>query len=503
MTARTRGRKGERLTAAGYNGHHGPWRQAHPRFPESIRYAVDMEWLEARKEGQMMVKTRLLVLLCTATALLIAGATTPAIAQEALAQPAVTTALLQSLDTSQGSGSASAESSSMAASGSETGSEPITVKVGGKETLTLKGFVSATFFAQDQNFSFGNGQNAEWPTPPQYETNKWFSGGDVRNTRLTLAFNGPETAEGWKMGALVEADFFGGFNGTGAFSHQQAVQRLRLAYVDLTNGGTTLRIGQFWSPFFGEVPASLSHIAFPLGYGSAGMVGWRFPGLFLYQDLSGKGSSIKSKLTVAVFEGSWDGPGSPIANQSAGNVGFRNQVEARFDLDGKSGNSAWGLYVAGHWDDKDLTGVNDVAPAGSHGVKSLTGTGVELGGHYKIGSFLIHGNLYTTKATGQQFSAITQFGDIKDQGGWLQLGYNIDKRWSVYGFYGMADPNDKDVMEWVGSGGRIKNTQGAFMVEWSLGQYQLGLEYLHDEVTMATNDKVKGNQIALSARYLF
>jgi hypothetical protein len=441
----------------------------------------------------MMARTRLVVLLVATTALVAAGVTIPAAAQEAAGQ-GVTTALLPPLDSSQGA----------SGGGADPAEETARVKPAGKEMLTVSGFVSATFFAQDQNFSFGNGQNAEWPTPPQYNTNKWFSGGDVRNTRLTLAFNGPQTPEGWKVGALVEADFFGGFNGSGAFSQQQDTPRLRLAYADLTNGGTTLRIGQFWSPFFGEVPASLSHIAFPLGYGSAGDVGWRFPGLFLYQDLSGKGAAVKSKLTVAVFEGSWNAPSTgTLTNQTAGNVGFRNQVEARLDFNGKSGDSAWGVYVAAHWDDKDLTGVNNVNPAGTHGVKSLTGTGAEVGGNYKIGSFLIHGNLYTTKAAGQQFAAITQFGDIKDWGGWLQLGYDIDKRWSVYGFYGMVQPNKNDVITWVGSAGLIKNQQASFMLEYSLGQYQLGLEWLHDEVTTATNTKVKGNQIALSTRYIF
>lgn len=375
------------------------------------------------------------------------------------------------------------------------------VQLGGKAKLTIKGFISATYFAQNQNFAFGNGQNAEWPTAPEYTTNKWFSGGDVRNTRLTLAFNGPEVSNGWSVGALVEGDFFGGFNGTGAFSHQQPIARLRLAYADLKKGGTTLRIGQFWSPLFGEVPVSLSHIAFPLGYGSAGMVGWRFPGVFLYQDLSGAGAKTKTQLEVAIFEGSWDGPGSPIANQSAGNVAFRNQVEARLNFSGKAGGGAWKLYLAGHWDDKDLTGVNNVAPDAQP--KTLTGTAAELGGSYSINGFLIHGNVYTSKAAGQQFAAITQFGNIKDWGGWLQLGYHIDKMWSVYGFYGTADPNDGDVMAWVGSNGRTKNQQSAFMLEWANGPYQLGLEWMHDKLDLASNTGLTGNQIALSARYLF
>jgi hypothetical protein len=448
------------------------------------------------------VRTRLFVLFGIILLLALA-APSPAVAQQSAYPQGEQVALLQPSDNSTGmSGEAAASPDDMSSEDVKKAVEDaISVKVHGKERLTISGFVSATWFAQDQNFAFGNGQNAEWPTSDA-TTNKWFNGGDVRNTRLHMAFSGPTLPDGWTVGAAVEADFFGGFNGTGAFSHQQETPRLRLAYADLKKGGTTLRIGQFWSPLFGEVPASLSHIAFPLGYGSAGFVGWRFPGVFLYQDLTPMGSATKIMLDLAVFEGSWTGPGAPTSNLSAGNVGFRNQVEAKINFAGKAGDGAWKLYVAAHWDDKDLTGVNNVDPNPKK--KSLTGTAFEVGGSYKIGAFLIHGNAYYSKAAGQQFAAITQFGDIQDWGAWLQLGYQIDPRWSIYGFYGMTDPNDSDVLDWVGASGRTKNTQGAFMVEWSLGQYQLGLEWLNDEVTIGTaGTKIRGNQIALSARYLF
>ena len=443
----------------------------------------------------MSARSSLLVVLVAAT-LIAAGAASPVLAQDASAQ-GVTSALLQPVDSSQGgSGGAAAGAAAAPAQG-------IAVKLGGKETLTIKGFLSATFFAQDASFDggFGNGQNAEWPTA-NYTNAKWFNGGDLRNTRLIMAFDGPETADGWKMGAYVEGDFFGGFNGAGAFSQQQATPRLRLAFTDLTKGGTTLRIGQFWSPFFGEVPESLAHIAFPLGYGSAGMLGWRFPGIFLYQKLTPSTAKTQMQLDLAVMEGSWNGPASgELDNQTFGNVGFRGQFDAKLNISGKDGaGNAWHLYVAGHYDQKSLNGVGNLFPA-QHDQTKLNGTGAEFGGGYKIGSFLIHGNIYTTKADGQNFAALTQFGDIKDTGGWLQLGYDFTKRWSGYLFYGTVSANRADVLEWVGATGRQKNNQAVAMVEWSLGQYQLGLEWLHDELTLVNSTKLKGNQIALSTRF--
>jgi hypothetical protein len=44
--------------------------------------------------------------------------------------------------------------------------------------------------ARDWNFAFGNGQNAEWPVPPQTIVDPWFGGADVRNTRLTVQGDG-------------------------------------------------------------------------------------------------------------------------------------------------------------------------------------------------------------------------------------------------------------------------------------------------------------------------
>src|SRR5262249_39029006 len=95
-----------------------------------------------------------------------------------------------------------------------TMSAQATFSLGGAGTLTLKGFVSFTAFAQDQNFNFGNGQNAEFPVPPNCEVDCWFGGGDIRNTRLTLVFDGPKIIGAWKAGATVEMDFFGGFGGS-------------------------------------------------------------------------------------------------------------------------------------------------------------------------------------------------------------------------------------------------------------------------------------------------
>ena len=381
-----------------------------------------------------------------------------------------------------------------------------TVKTGGGEVLTIKGFIDTTFFSQDQNFEFGNGQNAEWPAPPQSEHNRWFSGGDARNTRLTLDFQGPKLANGWSIHSLIEGDVFGGYNGTGPFSNEQTTPRLRLAYVDLVKGGTTIRLGQDWTPLFGNVPVSLSHIAFPLGYGSAGMVGWRFPGVYLYQDLTGKNAPTKVQFELGLFQGSWNGPGNNLGWQSAGNVSFRPQLEARFNFSGKAAGGSWSAYVVGHYDRKDLSGVDKTYTGALHN-GSLDGKAAEIGAKFESEHWLFHGNAYYGEAIGQQFGNLTQFGDIKGWGAWFQAGYNFTENWSLFAFYGIDNPNDADVRAWVPSAGRLKNQQTDFMLRYKVGPFALGLEWLHAQLdsanTFNTIRKTKGNQVALSALYAF
>lgn len=392
-----------------------------------------------------------------------------------------------------------------------------TIQLGGKSTLTIRGFISATAFAQDQQFTFGNGQNAEWPTPPQFTADRWFGGGDVRNTRLTLAFDGPKVGGDWKVGGVLELDFFGGFNGTGAFAGQQATPRLRLAFAEITNGSTTIQIGQQWAPLFSPVArsmatssaVSLSHIAFPLGYGSAGGIGWRFPGIFVYQMLTPKGAAVNAELELAVMQGSWNTPGSTIDNTTPGNA-TSPQYELRANVGGKAGKGTWSVYIVGHTDNKDLSLANSSAKS-----DKVTGSAYEFGARFQFGPVLFQGNYYNGHSIGQNFGAITQFqngiatGPRRDRiasgGGWMQVGFDLTPNWSIFGFWGTDNPKDNDIKA-LGAGARDENIMYAGMLRWRTGPYALGFEYIHSQLlTGATvvKTKTEGNQLALSALFNF
>lgn len=370
-------------------------------------------------------------------------------------------------------------------------------------SVALHGFVSATAFNQDRSFTFGNGQNAEFPVPGSRGS---LSGVDVRNTRFWLDFSGAKFAGNWTGGGRIEMDFFGGFNGTGPYSQQQATPRLRQAYMDLANKdtGTTVRIGQQWDLMFpiDNSPASLSHIAFPLGFG-AGFVGWRFPGVVVMQDLNHGSTGAQWRLDVGAFEGTWSGPGNNIDYLTAGSAGFRPQLEARLHVQDKT----WLAYVAAHYSEVDLRGVGGTAatPIQSK-VKSV---GYELGGQWKPGPFTFKGLVYSGKGLGQIFGAMAQFGDIQETGGYVQAGYSFTPNWSVNAFYGISKPDTKDVVAWLGSGssGRLENHQSALSLQYTSGAYDLGIEWLHDKLDSTSNGidrkSTDGNQLSVSALYRF
>lgn len=370
------------------------------------------------------------------------------------------------------------------------------VKSGGEEIIKIHGFVSATFYAQDRSFGFSNGQQALFPLPDTSGPDPWFLDGDVRNTRLTLSFGDLKVTDTFKVGGTLEVDFFGGYNGSGAFSKQQPMLRLRLANVDLKWGRLMVRLGQAWSPLFGYVPDSVSHIAFPLGYASAGFIGWRFPGAYLYYTLAD--GPTKVKLQVAAMEGSWNTPeGQLLDGRTAGNAAMVPQLEARIDFDGKAGEGAWGVFVAGHYDRKDLSGAGATAPD-----DTLDGWAGEVGAKLSVSILKLQGNAYYGRAIGQQFGAITQFGDIRGWGAWGQVGLDFTRSVGIYGFYGISDPNDQDVLDSGNS--RLRNQTIAAMLKYSSGPFVLGLEWLHgillhDAAELTTT----GNQLAVSGRYNF
>lgn len=370
-------------------------------------------------------------------------------------------------------------------------------------SVALHGFVSATAFSQNKSFVFGNGTNAEFPIPGSTGS---LSGFDVRNTRLWFDLKGAKFAGNWTGDGHIEMDFYGGYNGAGAYSQQQPTPRLRQAYMDLTNAesGSTVRLGQQWDLMFpiDNVPSSLTNIAFPLGYGT-GMIGWRFPGAVWMHDLNHGAAGAKWRLDLGLFEGNWGGPGDNVNYLTAGNAGVRPQLEARLHVAG----SDWLAYAAGHYSKVDLTGVDGKAPTPIK--SSVTSAGVEVGGSWHPGPWVFKGNIYTGRGLGELFGGLVQFGDIKETGGFLQAGYKFSPNWSTNIVYAYSKPDTNDVITWLGHGsvGRLKNRQTALNLQYGAGAYELGVQWMYDTLDSTTNGtnriSTSGNQLSFSALYHF
>src|SRR2546429_3378593 len=364
------------------------------------------------------------------------------------------------------------------------------VKLGEGETLTISGFVDATLFNTRGLFSsFGQGQNAEiaacpvLPTPgctsAQPGVNEGIVDGDVRNTRINFTFTAPPVLGKWAPRATIEADFFGAFNGAPPFGDEQSQFRIRHAFVALPNGRTTLRIGQYWAPLFGEtapfIPVSLTHIAFPVGLG-ASMIGWRFPGVFLFHDLT-PANALKLQLEVAALKGTGlPASGRDSANTlGSGEASGLPQVETRLNAARKFANASWNGFVAYHLDWKDINGTG---VAGS----KITDWGVETGQYIDVSSFTLHGSFYYGKGLGSQFGMITQFQpQIRGWGAWAQAGYDFTPHWSVWADYGIDQPDyARFNTETGGTLARQLTHTGSALLRFRAGRYAAGPEYFRN-----------------------
>ena len=369
------------------------------------------------------------------------------------------------------------------------------VRSGTGDRITLHGFIGATGFFQDADFGLGNGTRAEFV---RAELDGWRHGGDVRNTRITLDIAGPAVSDSWRSSGTFELDFFGGFPGGGAFGDEQPLPRLRLAYADLSSERTRVRFGQQWALTLGEIPVSLAHIGFPLGWGSGGYIAWRFLGLSVRHQLTDPDATTNAALQFAVLQNSWSDEQDPEA-ASAGEAGSP-QLEAKLELSG----SAWRAYLVGHWDRKDLGGVAPEA-AGAQSDENLDSWALEAGGRLEQGALTLAANAYTGRAMGHHFAHIVQFGDIAGWGAWAQLGLALTETWSVWGYGGIERPDEDDVRA-LGNDARLESWLLVPMLRWKSGPYAAGLEWLHAStrtVSGAAERDLSGNQLALSVRFDF
>jgi hypothetical protein len=247
---------------------------------------------------------------------------------------------------------------------------------------------------------------------------------------------------------------------------------------------------------FGEVPVSVTHLAFPLGYGATGMVGWRFPGIYLYQDLTSS-APVNVQLQLAVMKGSGPAIGAKdiVTNIGSGEASGLPQLEGRLNFTRKSGTFSWTGYVVGHTDWKDTTGTGTNTPL-------MSAWGFETGHNFTVDQFTLHGNFYVGKALGQQFAHITQQGNVKGWGAWAQAGYEFDPHWSAWVYAGMDQPDAQQYAidnPGLSLARQLSHDYDA-LLRFRAGRYALGLEYFR-AVTLWNTGRADADQIAISALF--
>jgi len=116
--------------------------------------------------------------------------------------------------------------------------------------------------------------------------------------------------------------------------------------------------------------------------------------------------------------------------------------------------------------------------------------------------------VYYGKAIGQLFAHITQTapaeGDIRGWGAWAQAGYDFTPHWSLWGYYGLDQPDAgkfaQDHPTVVGGLPRQQSHEGDVLLRFRAGRYALGLEYYRSVVRYNTGP-AHADQVALSVLY--
>jgi hypothetical protein len=395
-------------------------------------------------------------------------------------------------------------------------------------TFALHGFVSMSGYVQDAKTGLNEGQRALYATSPKLVTDENSLGFDVRQSRFNFSVKGPQVFMGATPSAVLEIDFMQGF-GEGNFGNVSLMNRMRLAYSELNWGNNRLAFGQLNDLTFAQAPYSLSHIAFPLGYGT-GNIGWRRPGFWGFHTLP-IASDYKLEFAWEVGRSQWTDAATATGGQtynspndaSLGEASTLPAVQARLTLASK----LFTIWAAGHWNRVDMNGVGtgggtddfDVT-AGAAGLKIAAGPVTLAGaGFYGQNTGALLGNIVqfnpggwnaTTTATGTGTAAPPAAPvDVTAWGFWAQLGVNLTKELSVWGLYGAQEPDNADAKK--AGFTRLKNETINAFLQYRDGGYALAGEWTNFKTKTATyaagafvsDTDLKANQYMLTATYFF
>jgi hypothetical protein len=372
----------------------------------------------------------------------------------------------------------------------------------------LHGIASTSFYVQDTPTFVLNGQG---PLIALSEPSLGATTGfDIRQTRLNFSVSGPKLFGDATPKAVAEIDFFN-LNGPGGYGEVSAVPRLRLAYLELKWDNTVVRIGQDWQLLWTNAPASIGHLAYPAVYFN-GLIGWREPGVTVYQTWGSDENKVEAAISLEKAD--WENPADfgtssvQDLNVDYGQLGGFPAVEARvkWSMDKNM------LYVAGHWNHVAGTHATAlVAPPASAPGADWDVMAAKFGWKGVFGDLTFQGELYTGKNLGPVIGNELQFpvtNDVKESGGWVQLGYNVTNEWSVWAIAGTSRPNLGDAA--MSGQSRLQDNVAGGMIKYQTGGFAVGPEVYHvvdlnkaAAGSGAPDGVIDANQYMLSANYYF
>ncbi|HEX9053486.1 MAG TPA: hypothetical protein VF830_01155 [Gemmatimonadales bacterium] len=373
-------------------------------------------------------------------------------------------------------------------------------------TFAMHGFIGGTVFVQDAAMRPGEGGFALWvapqqtqTTPPtvgniggqQPKTDKLILSGDVRQSRFNLSVAGRPLL-GFTPKGVLELDFFGGYAG-GSAADTSPLPRMRHAYAELGSDANRILFGQTNDLLIAQVPVSLAHLGNPLGF-VAGMQGWRRPGVFGFHTL-GDRKDRYAELAWEVGRASWNDAMAGHVITSGDRFGFQAgeasglpAVEARLMVGQGAEHSA---FVVGHWNRVDRNGVDSTAPTPT-GLDVVVG---EAGGKTTLGPVTVLIEGFSGKNLGPIQGAFGQIqpntaGDVRELGGYGQLGLNFTREISLWGFVGTERLDRSQAI--AANFAVLQNTIAYGVLQYRAEGFAVGLEWDHYWTRTRNNVTVGG-----------
>ncbi len=338
----------------------------------------------------------------------------------------------------------------------------------------------------------------------------------ARQTRLGLRLEGARVGN-TKVGAVLEADFYGGTPAVG-IGENFGVVRLRLANVRLERERTSITLGQDWMVFAPQNPTSLAAAAIPQ-MASAGNNWARLPQVKVQQKFA---SGITWQAAIlAPQTGDSAATASFLLQPNSGASSRVPFLQSRISYD--AGNwfgsgRAGTLAVSGHYGRSRISSSATTSDIDSAGLALdwsvplsarvvLVGeafTGKNLGG-FQAGIFQSYNADFARPAGSTLVAGGVR--PIGTRGGWTQLGFTPDvagDRLGLYASVGLDDPRDADLVSLTSRDWRTRNLAYAFNAIYKFTpQFSVGGEFRRFHTTYVLTGIRRASHVNFAASLSF